>query len=452
MARTISPYHRHHRLPRRFHPTDEGDTRQKVLEAVRENGHYLGHCIGPLLPLRDDREIVLAAVQKTGVAVCLASDRLRGDTEIALAAVQQTGLAFAYLMLDESRSQNERILEAAMANGMIKYFSEIAQFHNDREMALLAIQDDLENLPYLSVELRDDFEIAMVAMQVESDFNFTGEGWDDVESPLSLLSDRLRDNREVVMAAVRQCGSQLESASERLRDDRDIVAEAIREDHGAIQYASDSLREDKEMALLTLPHGTLHVLSDRLRDDPETAHAFLEHDWHDLANTSERLQNDIAFVSSALCKQVKRIMEEEGAAVNTMKLFSLWNLVVGNEISRAVRTTSESVQERNLLPSTEHSFKSAARQWQTQYMEKVWLVGQIGQGLHSSNTSLDSVKMILGFAGYDLERTFLENSLRQAPVIDVASGSAYGLSWQEWLLMTSLPHDRLWEIYRGNIS
>lgn len=116
------------------------------------------------------------------------------------------------------------------------------------------------------------------------------------------------------MAAVQQSGSQLHSASERLRHDRQIVAAAIQENHNALQYASESLRDNKEMALLTLPHGALRVVSDRLRDDPpETVLAFLEQkSWDELPHTSERLQNDIAFVSSTLSKEVESVMKGGG--------------------------------------------------------------------------------------------------------------------------------------------
>lgn len=113
-----------------------------------------------------------------------------------------------------------------------------------------------------------------------------------------------------------------------------------------------------------------------------------------------------------------------------------------------MRTTSEAVQERDLLSSTKaSSFTNAVREWQTQYMEKVWLLGRMGRGLSSSQTSIDSANtIILEFAGFDAERTFLENARIQAAIIDVASGSVYGLSWQEWLRMVTLPDDHIFQI------
>ena len=46
--------------------------------------------------LREDREVVMAAVVQNGYALEYASEELRGDREVVMAAVAQTGSAFEY--------------------------------------------------------------------------------------------------------------------------------------------------------------------------------------------------------------------------------------------------------------------------------------------------------------------------------------------------------------------
>jgi hypothetical protein len=67
---------------------------------------------------------------------------------------------------------------------------------------------------------------------------------------LNFASAPLREDREVVLAAVHEHERALSFASADLRDDREVVLAAVRQ-HGqpALQYASPNLRYDREMEL-----------------------------------------------------------------------------------------------------------------------------------------------------------------------------------------------------------
>ena len=52
------------------------------------------------IELRNDKEVVLTAVQQCGWALAFASDELRSDREVILAAVQKDKLALRFV-LDE---------------------------------------------------------------------------------------------------------------------------------------------------------------------------------------------------------------------------------------------------------------------------------------------------------------------------------------------------------------
>lgn len=64
---------------------------------------------------------------------------------------------------------------------------------------------------------------------------------------LSYASDALRNDREIVLAAVRQDGMALSYASPALQNNRDVVMTAVRQNGGALQYASETLRSDREI-------------------------------------------------------------------------------------------------------------------------------------------------------------------------------------------------------------
>ena len=81
--------------------------------------------------------------------------------------------------------------------------------------------------------------------------------------PLNLASERLRGDREVVMAAVSQTGQwlpvrgpepNLQYASSALRDDRAVVEASVRATggFGSLALASERLRDDMELAVLAV--------------------------------------------------------------------------------------------------------------------------------------------------------------------------------------------------------
>ena len=53
-----------------------------------------------------------------------------------------------------------------------------------------------------------------------------------------------KNNREIVMEAVKKSGYALQFASENLKGDRDIVTEAVRKNRNALRYASKELKSD----------------------------------------------------------------------------------------------------------------------------------------------------------------------------------------------------------------
>ena len=67
-------------------------------------------------------------------------------------------------------------------------------------------------------------------------------------SALLYASERLKNDKEVVLAAVKRSGAALEYASEELRDDREMVLSAVYSDWGCLKWvASQRLQQDEEL-------------------------------------------------------------------------------------------------------------------------------------------------------------------------------------------------------------
>ena len=85
--------------------------------------------------------------------------------------------------------------------GPVPFFQHMHVFHSDREMAFIAVQGAVHNIRIVAEALRDDEEIARAA--VTGNLDLSEHFWDYENLPLALLSPRLRDNRELVLAALR---------------------------------------------------------------------------------------------------------------------------------------------------------------------------------------------------------------------------------------------------------
>lgn len=118
------------------------DNRQVVLAAVLRSPHSLGYASENI---RDDFDIILLVVRANGYALKHASDRLKNNREIVLAAVKNTHEPDGSIFLQ----------------GTAIGYADI-NLRNDREIALRAVRDP-EAFQYLSNRLQNDPEIRSAA-------------------------------------------------------------------------------------------------------------------------------------------------------------------------------------------------------------------------------------------------------------------------------------------------
>ena len=64
------------------------------------------------------------------------------------------------------------------------------------------------------------------------------------------MDAHLRDDKDIVLEAVKQNGWVLYYASQRLKDDKDIILEAVKQDYLALEYASERLQNDSDILAL----------------------------------------------------------------------------------------------------------------------------------------------------------------------------------------------------------
>jgi hypothetical protein len=113
--------------------------RDKVLEAVKKNGLALEFAPEEL---KGDREVVLEAVKQYGRDLEFASDNLKEDRGVVMTAVIQDGLALEFAA-EALKADREIVMEALKKNGLALEFASI-ELKGDEELVRLAVTQDVK--------------------------------------------------------------------------------------------------------------------------------------------------------------------------------------------------------------------------------------------------------------------------------------------------------------------
>ena len=127
------------------------DDRQVVMAAVTERGLALIHASDNL---KGNKEVVLAAVANDGLALRLATEQLQGDLQVVLAACQQTGQALQYAS-NELQGDRKVVLAAVSQAGQALQFAS-HPLRADKDVVLAAVSNKPEVLKYALGGLNQD--------------------------------------------------------------------------------------------------------------------------------------------------------------------------------------------------------------------------------------------------------------------------------------------------------
>lgn len=161
---------------------------------------------------------------------------------------------------------------------------------NNKFLVLVAVKQNGLALYSASYELKNDKEVVLAAV--------TQDGMS-----LEYASFKLQNDKEIVLVAVSQYCYALEYASDELQKDKEIVLAAIEQNGNALQYASDELRNNKEIVLVAVNQvgDALYFASEELRNDREVVLTAIKKSGNEvLQYASDELKNDREFISNGV--------------------------------------------------------------------------------------------------------------------------------------------------------
>ena len=178
-----------------------------------------------------NKQLILAAVSRAGDCFSLASEDLRSDRDIVLAAVSSEDNAGAcFHLIPEEFWEDEDIVTSAVASdGTAIEYAQVDNFFITKS-ALLTNPYTLRDSQFIMGEA-DEFELKALILMCVSLHGFGLQYFDE-----------LADDKDFVILIVTLSGNELEVVSDRLKDDIDVVNAAIKNHPLSIEFASERVK------------------------------------------------------------------------------------------------------------------------------------------------------------------------------------------------------------------
>jgi hypothetical protein len=222
---------------------------------------------------------------------------MRRDHDIAILACKIHGSNYAHVSNANNANDNLEMIKAAIQTYPLAYLNIPDRFKNDKDLALAAVDGELEGIAKLKREnnvdtyhkllrncdwIRGDKAIALKAMSIDGN-----------------LLERYRsfvDDKDVVMEAVKQCGIALAHATNRLKADEDICRAAISNSGEAMRWVDDRFKSDIEFCLHAFKGNVegrfLHLCDLNVRCDKSFVQLAIEANPHNYQGASNQLKMD----------------------------------------------------------------------------------------------------------------------------------------------------------------
>ncbi len=369
-----------------------------LVEAVAENSEVI-RCIPKESKLIFDKDIVLAAVKKNGMALRHIADaikqyQIRRDDEtiyeIVKEAVSNCGYSIKYAPNDlknneeikravnenqevrtegyEGLNYDRDIVEAAVTqNGMaLKY---APGFQNDPEIVSKAVSQNGRALEY-APELQNDRGIVKKAVSQDGGaLDFARDFKDDrgiVETAVSnngaalhWASDELKKDYRIVKIAVSNHYEAIEYADEEFQNDPGIADAALSNDARDLEYFPDYQKDHDKVLEIVKQNGlALRYAVSTLKDDPNIVNAAVSNNGMALRWASDELKRELDIVETA----VSNAGDALEYAIKYQKDFDIVKTAVSNSGKALEWASADLKQNRDIVLASVEQFGQAL-QW-----------------------------------------------------------------------------------------
>jgi hypothetical protein len=194
---------------------------------------------------RDNDIITFIAVSTNGLLLLNTSDKQKGDKHIVLAAVTNDGRSLEFA--SDELKEDMHVVLAAVANcgKSLEFASD--KLKQNKNIVRAAVTNDPHAYKFASEECKLDISIILLALTLRRNEEKTNQ-----ESIMRYIPEKVRNIREIVLAAVQQNGDALHYCDYIYRYDKEIILAAVLNKGCMITIASEELRNDIEIIIAAM--------------------------------------------------------------------------------------------------------------------------------------------------------------------------------------------------------
>jgi hypothetical protein len=327
------------------------DDKEVFLEVARR-GNGLQFFSKKLL---NDKAIMLEAVRNNSNSVFrAASQELKEDKEFVLAALRETYYKQPRFSSESDKGYTERL--SRQRSELFKSLSKKLQTDQEVKWAYEKKPNEVQDVELTTGPVSNDLSKEFVILALK-------------EGRLTRIPDKLKNDREVALAAVRANGDMI-TFFPKFHNDKEIILAAIEWKPGLFKWASEKLKNDKEFVLKVLKNQefvelNLHQsISNKLLDDKEV---FLEvaKRARGLQFFSKRLLSDKAIMSEAVRNNSNSVFQAASQELKEDKEFVLAALRETYYKQPRFSTESDKGYTERLSRERSELFKSLSKKLQT---------------------------------------------------------------------------------------
>ncbi|KAF0975367.1 hypothetical protein FDP41_005361 [Naegleria fowleri] len=222
------------------------------------------------LDLQNDIEIALEETKRNGYALKYVSPQLKKTKDVVLTAVNQNGYALAYAS-DEMKKDREVVLAAVRKEGRALQYAD-KKLQKDQEIIFEAIKQDQSVFPYISHHLfykdcsyweylncerkHKELILKLAKLGVERLFRYIPNKFTEDRELVKKVANinglsvvglchysPLRNDKEIILEAVKNNGVALKFVSEELQKDPELVMEALKRNGFALDFSDELYQE-----------------------------------------------------------------------------------------------------------------------------------------------------------------------------------------------------------------
>ena len=243
--------------------------------------------------MKNNKQFISFFLRIDGLVLRFAGRALQADRDLVLMAIEQNGCALIYAS-EELREDKNLVLKAVKQDGKLHILNHVdKKLLADKDFMLEILREEGSALKYVSEELQGD-----------QDFIFDAFKLNKKTEILNYVKKEFLADKNFMLKILGEDGTALKYASEQLKSDQDVVLAAVTENAEAINDASEELQSDRDFILSAIKKNGFvlnHVDEEFLSDRNYLLAAIMETGEADfLENVDEEILGDKEFILKAI--------------------------------------------------------------------------------------------------------------------------------------------------------